>query len=59
MDQYYNNIKEKLIDNEIYERIKDYSKEKHKVITYFEIGKFHEIFYLIEFFYNFLWGFKL
>ncbi len=36
---YYNEIKEKLIDNEIYERVKDYSKERHKVITYFEIGK--------------------
>ena len=36
---YYNEIKNKLIDNEIYLKIKDYSKERHKVITYFEIGK--------------------
>lgn len=36
---YYNEIKNKLIDNEVYSRVKDYSKEKHKVITYFEIGK--------------------
>ena len=36
---YYNEIKNKIIDNEIYSRVKDYSKEKHKVITYFEIGK--------------------
>ena len=36
---YYQEIKTKLIDNEIYSRIKDYSKEKNKVITYFEIGK--------------------
>ena len=36
---YYNEIKEKLIDDEIYSRIKGYSKERHKVITYFEIGK--------------------
>ena len=36
---YYNEIKTKLIDNEIYSKIKDYSKERHKVITYFEIGK--------------------
>ena len=36
---YYNEIKNKLIDNEIYSRLKDYSKEKHKVITYFEIGR--------------------
>ena len=36
---YYIEIKNKLIDNEVYSRIKDYSKERHKVITYFEIGK--------------------
>lgn len=36
---YYNEIKNKLIDNETYLRVKDYSKEKHKAITYFEIGK--------------------
>ncbi len=36
---YYNEIKEKLINNEIYERVKDYSKERHKVITFLEIGK--------------------
>lgn len=36
---YYNEIKNKLIDNEIYERVKDYSKERNRVRTYFEIGK--------------------
>ncbi len=36
---YYNEIKNKLIDDEIYSKMKDYSKERHKVITYFEIGK--------------------
>jgi len=36
---YYNEIKSKLIDNEIYLRVKDFSKEKHRVNTYFEIGK--------------------
>ena len=36
---YYNEIKNKIIDNEAYSRVKDYSKEKHRVITYFEIGK--------------------
>ena len=36
---YYNEIKNKLIDNEIYSKVKDYSKERHKVTTYFEIGK--------------------
>ena len=36
---FYEEIKNKLIDNEIYGRVKDYSKEKNTVITYFEIGK--------------------
>ena len=36
---YYSEIKNKLIDNEIYTKVKDYSKERYKVITYFEIGK--------------------
>ena len=36
---YYNEIKNKLVDNEIYSKVKDYSKERHKVITYFEIGR--------------------
>ena len=36
---YYDEIKNKLIDNEIYNRVKDYSKERNKVITYFEVGK--------------------
>ena len=36
---YYNEIKNKLIDNEVYSRVKDYSKERHRVITYFETGK--------------------
>ena len=36
---YYKIIKDKLLDNEIYSKVKDYSKERNKVITYFEIGK--------------------
>ena len=36
---YYDAIKEKLIKNEIYSKAKDYSKDIHKVNTYFEIGK--------------------
>ena len=36
---YYNEIKNKIIDNEVYGKVKDYSKERHTVITYFEIGK--------------------
>lgn len=39
MMNYYEEIKQKLIDNEVYERVKDYSKERNRVITYFEIGK--------------------
>ena len=36
---YYNEIKEKLLKNEIYAKVKDYSKERSKVLTYFEVGK--------------------
>jgi len=36
---YYNEIKNKIIDNEVYAKIKDYSRERNKVITYFEIGR--------------------
>ena len=36
---YYNEIKKKIIDDEVYSKIKNYSKERHRVITYFEIGK--------------------
>lgn len=35
----YDEIKSKIIDNEVYGRVKDYSKERNTVITYFEIGK--------------------
>ena len=36
---YYNEIKEQLIKSEIYDRAKDYSKDRHKVSVYFEIGR--------------------
>jgi len=36
---YYNEIKNKLIDTETNGKVKDYSKERHKVITYFETDK--------------------
>ncbi|MBQ1812938.1 MAG: DUF1016 family protein [Bacilli bacterium] len=36
---YYNEIKNKLLNNEIYERVKNYSKESNRVITYFEVGR--------------------
>ena len=39
MVNYYDKIKEKLLKNEIYAKVKDYSKERNKVLTYFEVGK--------------------
>ena len=36
---YYVEIKNKIIDNEIYCKVKDYSKERNTVTTYFEIGR--------------------
>ena len=39
MINYYDKIKEKLLKNEIYAKVKDYSKERNKVLTYFEVGK--------------------
>ena len=36
---YYDEIKEKLLKNEIYAKVKDYSKERNKVLTYYEVGK--------------------
>ena len=38
-DKYYNEIKNNLIDDEIYSKVKDYSKEKHRVETYYKNGK--------------------
>ena len=36
---YYDEIKNKLTEEEIYARVKDYSKERHKIETYYEVGK--------------------
>ena len=36
---YYNEIKNKLIDNEVYKRVKDYSKNKKDLSTYYEVGR--------------------
>ena len=36
---YYEEIKNKIIDDEVYGKVKDYSKERHRVITYYDIGK--------------------
>ena len=36
---YYNEIKEQLINNEVYKKAKDYSKNKSDLKTYYNIGK--------------------
>ena len=36
---YYNEIKETLVKNEVYKKVKDYSKNKSDLNTYFEVGK--------------------
>ena len=36
---YYNEIKTNLINNEIYKKVKDYSKNKSDLDTYYNVGK--------------------
>lgn len=36
---YYKEIKTKILETENYERIKEYSKEHYKILTYYEIGR--------------------
>ena len=36
---YYENIKEELISNEVYKKVKDYSKNKSDLKTYYNVGK--------------------
>ena len=36
---YYNEIKNRLIDNEITKKVKDYSKNKSDLETYYNVGK--------------------
>ena len=36
---YYNEIKEVLVKNEVYKRVKDYSKNKSDLHSYFEVGR--------------------
>ena len=36
---YYNEIKNELINNEVYKKVKDYSKNKHDLTTYYNVGK--------------------
>ena len=36
---YYNEIKEHLLNNEVYKKIKDYSKNRNELETYYNVGK--------------------
>lgn len=36
---YYKEIKTKILETENYARIKEYSKERYKILTYYEIGR--------------------
>ena len=36
---YYNEIKEALVKNEIYKKVKEYSKNKSDLNAYFEVGR--------------------
>ena len=36
---YYDKIKTELVNNEIYKKVKDYSKNKHDLSTYYNVGK--------------------
>ena len=36
---YYNEIKKELINNESYKKVKDYSKNRNDLITYYNVGK--------------------
>ena len=36
---YYNEIKKQLIENEIYKKVKDYSKNRNDLETYYNVGK--------------------
>ena len=38
-NNYYNDIKELILKSEIYDRVKDYAKDRNKVNVYYEIGK--------------------
>ena len=38
-NNYYNEIKNELINNEIYKKVKDYSKNRNELSTYYNVGK--------------------
>ena len=39
VDNYYNKIKDILTENEVYKKVKDYSKNRHDLMSYYEVGK--------------------
>ena len=39
INNYYNEIKNELINNEVYKRVKDYSKNRNELSTYYNVGK--------------------
>ena len=36
---YYKEIKQELVNNEVYKKVKDYSKNKSGLQTYYNVGK--------------------
>ena len=38
-NNYYDEIKNELINNEVYKKVKDYSKNRNELITYYNVGK--------------------
>ena len=39
MNNYYKQIKDILTNNEVFKKVKDYSKNKHDLESYYEVGK--------------------
>ena len=39
VNNYYNEIKNELINNEVYKKVKDYSKNRNELSTYYNVGK--------------------
>ena len=39
INNYYDEIKNELITNEVYKKIKDYSKNRNELSTYYNVGK--------------------
>ena len=39
INNYYDEIKNELINNEVYKKVKDYSKNRNELSTYYNVGK--------------------